>query len=107
MLVLRRKAGEALVINGAVTVTVLAVEGERVKLGVIAPEQVVVLRGELIDAEAQRAHLRRKQEALAKETDPRTREKLERSLARLEQSMRLLQPTIAPESGEAREEARP
>ena len=82
MLVLRRKAGEALVINGAVTVTVLAVEGERVKLGVIAPEQVVVLRGELIDAEAQRAHLRRKREALAREMDSQTREKLARSLAR-------------------------
>lgn len=106
MLVLRRKAAEALVINGAVTVVVLAVEGERVKLGIIAPEQVVVLRGELIDAEAQQRHLRRKREALAKETDPRTREKLARSLARLEQSMRLMQPTIAPGSGEAREEAR-
>jgi carbon storage regulator len=107
MLVLRRKTGEALVINGAVTVTVLAVEGERVKLGVIAPEQVVVVREELIDAEAQRAHLRRKREELARETDPRTREKLARSLARLEQSMQLMQPTIAPESREAREEARP
>ena len=107
MLVLRRKAGEALVINGAVTVTVLAVEGERVKLGVIAPERVVVLRGELIDAEQQQRHLRRKREELLKETDSRTREKLVQSLARLEQSMHLMQPTIAPESREAREEARP
>ena len=107
MLVLRRKTGEALVINGAVTVTVLAVEGERVKLGVIAPEQVVVLRGELIDAAQQQRHLRRKREALARETDSHTREKLARSLARLEQSMRLMQPTFAPESREAREEARP
>ena len=104
MLVLRRKTGEALVINGAVTVMVLAVEGERVKLGVIAPEQVVVLRGELIDAEAQQRHLRRKWEELAKETDPRTREKLARSLARLEQSMRLMQPALAPASTEAGQE---
>lgn len=104
MLVLRRKTGEALVINGAVTVTVLAVEGERVKLGVNAPEQVVVLRGELIDAEAQQRHLRRKREALGRETDPRTREKLEQSLARLEQSMRLMQPAIAPASTEAQHE---
>ena len=104
MLVLRRKTGEALVINGAVTVTVLAVEGERVKLGVIAPEQVVVLRGELIDAEAQQRHLRRKREELAKETDPRQREKLEQSLARLEQAMHLMQPAIAPASTETWQE---
>ena len=104
MLVRRRKAGEALVINGAVTVTVLAVEGERVKLGVIAPEQVVVLRGELIDAEQQQRHLRRKREVLLKETDPRQREKLARTLARLEQSMCLIQPTLAPASMEARQE---
>jgi len=64
MLVIRRKPGEALVINGAVTVTVLAVEGERVKLGVNAPEQAVVVRGEVVDAERQRAHLRRKREEL-------------------------------------------
>ena len=106
MLVLRRKAGEALVINGAVTVVVLAVEGERVKLGVIAPEQVVVLRGELIDAEQQQRHLRRKREELAKETDPRQREKLEQSLARLRQSMCLMQPTLAPASLETRQEER-
>ena len=101
MLVPRRETGEALVIKGTVTVTVLAVEGERVKPGLIAPEQVVVLRGELIDAERQQRHLRRKREALAKETDPSTREKLERSLARLEQSMCLMQPTIVLASTEA------
>ena len=100
MLVLRRKVDEALVINGAVTVCVLGVDGERVKLGIIAPPDVVVVRGELIDIERQQQQLRRKREALAKETDPRTREALGRSIARLEQSMRLMQPTIAPASPE-------
>ena len=98
MLVLRRKVDEALVINGAVTVCVLGVEGERVKLGIIAPPDVVVVRGELIDAERQRTHVRRKREALAQETDPRQREKLERSLARLQQSMQLMQPALVPAS---------
>ena len=100
MLVLRRKPDEALVMNGAVTICILAVEGERVKLGIIAPPDIVVVRGELIDVERQRTHLRRKQEALAREQDPHQREKLEQSLARLRHSMRLIQPAIAPASAE-------
>lgn len=50
MLVLRRKAGEAIVLNGSITIHVLAVEGERVKLGISAPPEVVIVRSELLDA---------------------------------------------------------
>ncbi len=50
MLVLRRKAGEAIVLNGVITIYVLAVEGERVKLGISAPPEVVIVRSELLDA---------------------------------------------------------
>jgi carbon storage regulator len=50
MLVLRRKAGEAIVLNGAITIYVLAVEGERVKLGISAPPEVVIVRSELLDS---------------------------------------------------------
>ena len=49
MLVLRRKAGEAIVLNGVITIHVLAVEGERVKLGISAPPEVVIVRSELLD----------------------------------------------------------
>ena len=49
MLVLRRKAGEAIVLNGAITIYVLAVEGERVKLGISAPPEVVIVRSELLE----------------------------------------------------------
>ena len=104
MLVLRRKTDEALVMNGAVTIVILGVEGERVKVGIIAPPDVVVVRGELIDAERQRTLLRRKREELAKETDSRRRAELEQSIARLEQSMRLMQPAIAPASPEMQQE---
>lgn len=104
MLVLRRKTDEALVINGAVTIVILGVEGERVKVGIIAPPDVVVLRGELIDAERQRQQLRRKREELARETDPQQREKLAQSLARLQQSMRLTQPAIGAASLETQQE---
>lgn len=49
MLVLRRKAGEAIVLNGVITIYVLAVEGERVKLGISAPPDVVIVRSELLE----------------------------------------------------------
>jgi carbon storage regulator len=51
MLVLRRKAGEAIVLNGTITIHVLAVEGERVKLGISAPPEVVIVRSELLDGQ--------------------------------------------------------
>ncbi len=50
MLVLRRKAGEAIVLNGVITIYVLAVEGERVKLGISAPPEVVIVRSELLES---------------------------------------------------------
>lgn len=104
MLVLRRKIDETLVINGAVTICILGVEGERVKLGVIAPDDVVIVRGELLNAEQQQHQLRRKREELARTTDPRQREKLEGSIARLEQSQRFTQSSLAPANLEARQE---
>ena len=47
MLVLSRKRGEAIVIGNGITVTVLAVDGDRVKLGVVAPAEVPVHREEV------------------------------------------------------------
>jgi carbon storage regulator len=56
MLILRRKAGESIVLNGKITVTVLAVERERVKIGVDAPPEVSVVRQELLHrSQAQKA----------------------------------------------------
>ena len=51
MLVLQRKPGEDLVIDGDIVVTVLSVCGDRVRLGVSAPPAVSVDRREV--------HLRR------------------------------------------------
>lgn len=53
MLVLRRKAGEAIVLNGTIIIHVLAVEGERVKLGISAPPEVVIVRSELLEGQEQ------------------------------------------------------
>ena len=47
MLVLTRKPGEKIVIEGGIVVTVLQIEGCRVRIGIEAPEDVRILRGEL------------------------------------------------------------
>jgi len=49
MLVLSRKATEAIVINDTVRVTVVGIKGDRVRLGVEAPPEVTVDRGEVHD----------------------------------------------------------
>lgn len=49
MLVLSRKPGEKIVIGDAVTVTVLAVSGNTVRVGIEAPDDVRILRAELDD----------------------------------------------------------
>jgi carbon storage regulator len=47
MLVLTRKIGESIVIDGGITVTVNRIAGNRVTLGIEAPASRRVLRGEL------------------------------------------------------------
>jgi carbon storage regulator len=47
MLILSRKCGETIVIGDGIAVTVLAVQGDRVKLGVVAPAEVPVQREEV------------------------------------------------------------
>ena len=47
MLVLSRKFGESIVIGNSITVTVLEVKGERVRIGVSAPAEVPIHREEL------------------------------------------------------------
>jgi len=53
MLVLTRKQGEQIEIDGCIEVTVLSVEGHRVRLGIQAPGDVTIRRRELVfDLEA-------------------------------------------------------
>jgi carbon storage regulator len=47
MLVLSRKTNEAIVINDTVRVTVLAIKGDRVRLGIEAPRGISVDRAEV------------------------------------------------------------
>lgn len=50
MLVLSRKPGEQIQIDGNITVTVLGVEGKRIRLGIDAPREVPIIRMELKSA---------------------------------------------------------
>ena len=50
MLVLTRRVDESLVIRDDIIVTVLAVDGDKVKIGIQAPADVTILRQELCDA---------------------------------------------------------
>ena len=52
MLILTRKIDQAIVIQGNITIMVLGVERDRVKLGIQAPADVAVLREELVAEEA-------------------------------------------------------
>jgi carbon storage regulator len=47
MLVLTRRAGETIVIEGGIRVTVVSVQGDRVRLGITAPDSVRVDREEI------------------------------------------------------------
>ena len=53
MLVLTRKLNETIRIDGEITVTVLEMDGNRVRLGIEAPPEVRILRGELQTFEEQ------------------------------------------------------
>jgi len=52
MLVLTRKKNETIVIDGSILVTIVDVDGERVKVGIRAPKEISIYRKELLDAVA-------------------------------------------------------
>ncbi|OGP74708.1 MAG: carbon storage regulator [Deltaproteobacteria bacterium RBG_13_58_19] len=47
MLILTRKSGEGLFIGDEIRVTVLEIRGKQIRLGIEAPQHVVVLREEI------------------------------------------------------------
>jgi carbon storage regulator len=49
VLVLSRKCEQSLLVGDDITITVLAIDGERVKLGIDAPRSVPVVRSEVFE----------------------------------------------------------
>jgi carbon storage regulator len=78
MLVLTRRVDESIAIGDSIIVTVLAVEGERVKIGISAPRDVIILRQEVFQAVQDQVKI---QEILAEKPEPDTFEQLRKLLA--------------------------
>ena len=71
MLVLSRKKNESIVINDDITVVVVEIRGDKVRLGVEAPKEVPVHRREVYDA------IKRSENGEAKENQGNSRETAE------------------------------
>ena len=63
MLVLSRKKNESIVIDDDITIVVVEIRGDKVRLGVEAPKEVPVHRREVFDA------IRRNEAAAGKDND--------------------------------------
>jgi carbon storage regulator len=60
MLVLTRKVDESLTIGDSIVITVLGIEGEKVKIGISAPREMVILRQEVFQAIQEQAKIQEK-----------------------------------------------
>ncbi len=58
MLVLSRKKNESIIINDHITITVVEIRGDKVRLGIEAPKDVTVHRREVYEAIQQQSRAR-------------------------------------------------
>ena len=74
MLVLSRKIDESFSIGDSIVITILAVEGENVKIGITAPREMTILRQEVLKAIQEQKKI---QELMANEPEPMATEHFE------------------------------
>jgi carbon storage regulator len=77
MLVISRKVDESVLLGDKIVITVLSIEGDRVKIGINAPRDTIILRQEIYQAVQDQVKI---QELLAKEAEPDTFEQLRKLL---------------------------
>ena len=63
MLVLSRKKNESIVINNDITIVVVEIRGDKVRLGVEAPKEIPVHRREVYDAIQRNLEANKQEEA--------------------------------------------
>ena len=77
MLILSRRAGESLTIGDDIVVTIVAINGNQIRLGIAAPREVRVLREEIYRA-------MQEENRAAATAASESREKLERALKQVQ-----------------------
>jgi carbon storage regulator len=96
MLVISRKVDESLVIGDDIVVTILAIEGDRIKIGINAPRDLIILRQEIYRAVQDQVKI---QELLSKETELNAFEQLRNLLVSESENEEKIENEENPEQG--------
>jgi carbon storage regulator len=71
MLVLGRKTDESLIVGEDIVITILGIEGDRVKVGINAPRHITILRSEVRERQLRAAAATNGEAQLVATAEPR------------------------------------